>query len=511
MPDPMSPNPVAAQVTTPSPVLGVNNPSVITNPQAGVGPEPAQPPVDMSGQAPSMGAPSAPSVKGPSPWQRAVHALLGSQTEFQQGPNGPVPVQVPNKPGNLFRSILAGAILGAGAGTANAEHNAGSGWGAAGAGARAVQENQQQQQQLKAAQAQKQFENQQEVDRADREKQMAQAQIANFQAETAVRTHTMDLMDQDRLDKHNDANRALYNSLVAAGGTPPPESELPGTISAYDLAQAYTKNPKIRQPQYNTNMTRHFIDTTTAQDVSFDPIKKIWVGEDGKPVDMTAKTEFKVIDVPIDNMTKKVQTKNSDIFAALGFAVPGMDPKGTSLMAPVDLINLRANKMKQDRESHAAETADRQNKIAEYTAAEGKVTRDNEALKTQLEEFKNDPTADPGGAKAASLNARMDANNAWLDGQYETIWGTKKSGEAPKTPPPPPADPVAKVLGVAQGISDPNTALQMINNAPGLTPSQKKDLTTKYTTWLAQKSAPPVTPPIPPQQRDISGIQGSFQ
>jgi hypothetical protein len=126
----------------------------------------------------------APQVKGPSPWQKAVHALLGTQTEYTQTPNGPVPVQVPNKPGNLFRSILAGAILGAGAGTANAEHNAGSGWGAAGAGARAVQENQQKQQQLQAQQAQKQFENQQAAERENREEQVRKAQIASSNAQT---------------------------------------------------------------------------------------------------------------------------------------------------------------------------------------------------------------------------------------------------------------------------------------------------------------------------------------
>jgi hypothetical protein len=121
-----------------------------------------------------------------------------------------------------------------------------------------------------------------------------------------------------------------------------------------------------------------------------------------------------------------------------------MDPKGSTMIAPVDMINLRAKRMEEERGSRAAEVADRQKKIAEYSAAEGKVTRDNEALKTQIEELKNDPTADPGGTKAASLNARMDANNAWLDGQYETIWGQKKtSGTQPpssSTQPPPETD-----------------------------------------------------------------------
>ncbi|MGD0511167.1 MAG: hypothetical protein ABSA33_04990, partial [Candidatus Micrarchaeaceae archaeon] len=148
MPDPV-PNPVASVVVTPPP--GPQPPQV-QQPQGppdqvpqGPGPQQFQPPT----QTPQ-----------PGPWHRAVQALLGSTTEYQQTPNGPVPYQVPNKPGNLFRSILAGAILGAGAGASGSQNDAGSGWSAAGRGAAAAQQGMQQQQQQRAAEAQKQWENQ---------------------------------------------------------------------------------------------------------------------------------------------------------------------------------------------------------------------------------------------------------------------------------------------------------------------------------------------------------------
>lgn len=175
MPDPV-PNPTASVVVTPPPSPA---PPQVQQPQTppdqlpqGQGPQQFQPPTQ---QAPPPQS---------SPWHRAVSALLGSTTEYNQTPQGPVPVQVPNKPGNLFRSILAGAILGAGAGSANSQNDAGSGWSAAGRGAAAVQQNQQQQQQQRAAEAQKQWENQRQANQDSQEEQVRKAQIAQANAET---------------------------------------------------------------------------------------------------------------------------------------------------------------------------------------------------------------------------------------------------------------------------------------------------------------------------------------
>jgi len=168
MPDPV-PNPDASVVVTPPP--GPQPPQV-QSPQGtpdqipqGPGPQQFQPPT----QTPQ-----------PGPWHRAVQALLGSTTEYQQTPNGPVPYQVPNKPGNLFRSILAGAILGAGAGASGSQNDAGSGWSAAGRGAAAAQQGMQQQQQQRAAEAQKQWENQRQANQDTQEDLVRKAQIAMY-------------------------------------------------------------------------------------------------------------------------------------------------------------------------------------------------------------------------------------------------------------------------------------------------------------------------------------------
>jgi hypothetical protein len=214
MPDPV-PNPVASAIVTPppSPVPPqVQNPPAPDQLQQGPGPQNVTPPTQNQ------------PVKPPSPWQRAVHALLGSQTEYQQTPNGPVPVQVQNKPGQLFRSILAGAILGAGAGSANAEHDAGSGWSAAGRGAAAAAQNQQQQQQQRAAQAQKQWENQRQAQQDNQEEMVRKAQIAEANANTLRINKESNGLDYTQHKEIADAGKAAVQAYDDAGIHPVAES-----------------------------------------------------------------------------------------------------------------------------------------------------------------------------------------------------------------------------------------------------------------------------------------------
>lgn len=125
-----------------------------------------------------------------------MSSMGGTTTQYQQTPDGPVPVQQKNSGGDFFRSILAGAILGAGAG-ADKNDGSGAGYGGAARGINAVQANNQQQQQDRAKQAQQQFQNKLTADKdareataADTENQVRKAQIAQANAET-LRTHLL--------------------------------------------------------------------------------------------------------------------------------------------------------------------------------------------------------------------------------------------------------------------------------------------------------------------------------
>ena len=232
MPDPV-PNPAASVVVTapPSPmpqVQQVPGPDQISLSQQAQGITPQGAPVPAAMRAPinmPQGAPPniqtpQPQVQGPSPWHRAVSALLGNTTEYQQTPNGPVPIQVPNKPGNLFRSILAGAILGAGAGSANSQNDAGSGWSAAGRGAGAVQQNAQQQQQQRAAEAQKEWENQKQANQDSQEEILRKAQIAHENAATLQLNVATQGTDLETHQKVADMGKASVADFKTAGVPP---------------------------------------------------------------------------------------------------------------------------------------------------------------------------------------------------------------------------------------------------------------------------------------------------
>jgi hypothetical protein len=163
-------------------------------------------------------------------WKALGNLLEGTSTQYQQGPNGPVPVQVQNKPGQFFRNILAGAMLGAGAG-ANGE-NAGSGWSAAGRGASAAQQGQQQAQQRGQQQAQQQWQNQLAANKEKREQaaaateeQVRKAQMAQANAET-LRTNILAQgaswqqhqeianADKDRISSYEKAGvKPLFNDI----------------------------------------------------------------------------------------------------------------------------------------------------------------------------------------------------------------------------------------------------------------------------------------------------------
>lgn len=220
-------------------------------------------------------------VKGPSPWQRAVHALLGSQTEYQQTPKGPVPIQVQNKPGQLFRSILAGAILGAGAGTANAEHNAGSGWGAAGAGARAAAQNYQQQQAQRQQQVQQQWENQRQTNQDQQQELVRKAQIAQANAETLRINRELQGQDFDQHVKMADIGRAGIKPYEDAGISPVAsnisESQMPQYIQDHPGASAYDWEPVSVKTTMTKNANGEEVPSYESVYSAYDPKGRITV------------------------------------------------------------------------------------------------------------------------------------------------------------------------------------------------------------------------------------------
>lgn len=196
---------------------------------------------------PDLGAPQQPNVQQappaqpmPTPQQAdlAHSALLGhgfksllssmggTTTSYQQGPNGPVPVQSKTGAGGFFRNILAGALAGSVAGSQESDH-AGSGWAAAGAGAGAAMNEQKQRNQAAQQQAQLQWQNKltaqkadQEATAADTENQVRKAQIAQANAETLRTNMLTQGSSYDLHQKVADADKARVSTYEDAGVKP---------------------------------------------------------------------------------------------------------------------------------------------------------------------------------------------------------------------------------------------------------------------------------------------------
>jgi len=372
------------------------------------------------------------------------------------GPNAPVS---PTR--SFFSSILSGAIAGGAAGAEAGDRTAGSGWGAAGIGAGAAQKQQQQQALLAQQQKQQEFENQQKMNENDRANQLVQVQTAQTQAQMARWRHEDDLQDQAAHEARNNASQILVSSFTdpKVGGQDPVDGALPATLSAQDLATQYMTNPKVRMAPAGFN--RVFVDTTDTKKVKWEDSANGghggWVNElDGSPANMTDHTSIRVIDVPIDKMNTKIMKSGRDL-NALEQLPKGVGIYDNDTMYPVSPSDQqvlfqrgqdrRLEQSKVDvakRGVAAQESANNRQAEADrrdaYNAMDKQVDEENKELDAQRKEI-----ADPTSPDYLKLTGQIEANNQRRRAAYEKAYGVKLAGDATQ-PPPPPADPVAKLV-----------------------------------------------------------------
>lgn len=213
------PNPQAAQVVQPAPSPVNGQPPAST-------PQQTPPPVSQPSAASQVlgGASQHAPITALSPrdqkaavaghgFHAVMQALEGKSDNWVQTPNGPVNQPVQNKPGQFFRSLLAGVLTGAAAG-------AGHGWEGAGLGAQAAAKQQQGIQEKSKENAQQQFENKQKATQFDTEQQLRKAQLAQANAET-LRTNVMTQgASYDLHQKIADADAKRISTFEDAGVKP---------------------------------------------------------------------------------------------------------------------------------------------------------------------------------------------------------------------------------------------------------------------------------------------------
>lgn len=366
--------------------------------------------------------------------------ILGMQNNYSTDANGTLVNNLtPQKPGQLFRSLLGAALIGGAAGASHPEQGFVGGFARGGAaGVQQAQQNDQAQKQ----QAQTDFENNQKVQQETRQNTLMQATLQQMHSEQIARQATSDLASQAAHDKHNAASAALVTNLTNAGGVPAiiPVGDTPASeFTAPDLAAAYVKDPSILHgPQ---NFVRHFVDTTDSSDLSFNGTH--WVTSDGTPVDMTSRTSVKAIDVPINAMTTKIPTTGKDINAAYGGKLVNTDT--TYQMSPLDMDALNSKRMSTAKSKLADELEQKRVALTGMQIAlDGKrinaaITSDNRAqfagadkeiserIKT-LEDQIKDPMIDP--AVKQTAQAHIDQANKELETIRKKLYpGTNVDGD----------------------------------------------------------------------------------
>jgi hypothetical protein len=265
-------------------------------------------------------ASAAPAPAQPSPQQQAqqadvahhfslgkvASALLGKQTEYSVDPQTgkTIATEVPQKPGDLFRSILSGAILGMAAGKSQRSALAGFA-----AGGKAGLENSQQMDQQRRAAAQQQFQNQEAAARSQREKQgesRADQQIAMekqkntaqfemFNKEMILHERDANLRDAEFNQRANESATQMQRWSHEAGGVdaPLPDNNKVGNGAA--MQKLYTQYPeKFKAPPGYDRFITQDHDTTG---LTYDK-EKGYVDSEGNPVNLEDRTTWHVSFIP---------------------------------------------------------------------------------------------------------------------------------------------------------------------------------------------------------------------
>ncbi|MGA8500903.1 MAG: hypothetical protein WB683_05100 [Candidatus Sulfotelmatobacter sp.] len=322
---------LAGQQQTPPPAPSAGNAPPVSQPGQPPSASPAHPPVQQ--QAP------------PTPQQAvaAQHHALGQVTSFlfgkQRDPQTGAPIKQP--PGTLFRSLLAGALLG---GAIGSESPKGGFFGGLARGGAGVEQQQYQRQQQAQENARKQQQQTLEEQKFEEEKTQNAATLEHWNMENIARGREADYRDREELrseeaQEENVEKWATENNAYLAPIVP--QNGVAGNGPA--LMKAMVANPAAFQPPAGMGrlITKHY---------DFDGLdhdsKNGWT-ENGKPVDWSKHLTWNVYYVPPGG--GKVSMTGSDWQKF--YHVNGLDPNKTYSVDSVQhLVAAASTERKNDRE-----------------------------------------------------------------------------------------------------------------------------------------------------------------
>jgi len=223
---------------------------------------------------------------------RVASALLGKQVDYRVNPETgqQEAYEVPQKPGDLFRHILAGALIGGAAAKGTNSVLTGFSRGGA-AGIEANREADQQRQQR----AQKDFANKQVLDKAAQEKLESAANHEHWNKEQLLHERDANLRDSEFLEKQNENSQQLQKWAQEAGGIPAPITGNGELRNGQAMMKLFTSDPsKFRPPAGYNRFITHDIDLGG---LTHDAGGK-WIDGDGNPVNMEDRTTWRVSFIP---------------------------------------------------------------------------------------------------------------------------------------------------------------------------------------------------------------------
>lgn len=259
--------------------------------------------------------------------------LLGTQTQYQVGPDGKmVATPVKEAPGQFFRNMVAGAMLGGAASAASGSKTFGGGFAA---GGHAVQEKGQQQDQIRRQQAQEDFKNQQDKQKADQERLLTESQIHHNFIQDAISVRNLQRSEQETIDKDNDSTSAMISGFDQAGATKPGirvgGSDLNGQQgNGRALMNARTKDKSLQYADDPEHFHRVWTKNTDTTGLTKNEEGQ-WVDADKNVVDPEDRTTWTAYDVPNDYMLKDEPIKGSEL-KKLNPALTGVEPDRTYMI-----------------------------------------------------------------------------------------------------------------------------------------------------------------------------------
>ena len=356
----------------------------------------------------------------------------------QHDPDTGAPIK--QAPGAIFRSLLAGALLGGAIGSESSKGGFAGGFARGGA---AVEQQGYQRQQEAQDRAMKRQQLSLDEQRAQDEHMVHQATAAQIVAQTAAFHQQQQFHDQEAVDKKNKAAEVYKQTLLDAGGTNAPiaiDGKIPanGEYSGADITAAFGRNPSILTGPPGT--VRHFVDVHDASDLDY-VSGKGWVDASGNPVSMGRDTVVRAIDVPEKNYEKPIPRTGKEINTLAGYQLVPKDREDTTFNVPLEAAGGLSQKLKNDSETALANQRNRgkqgtpakRGTPAQFAQAEAK--RSAAVAKALTAYQKGDLDKDGYADAVAEANDSYQKQFNLLNGQPSSAAPTKSGGATPGAAP----------------------------------------------------------------------------